>query len=614
MSILFISYRRSDSQDVTGRIYDRLLAKFTEKQVFKDVDSIPMGVSFPLHIKQMLGKARAVLVIIGPNWLHAKDEQGNPRLEQPNDYVSLEIEIALGAAVPVIPVLVSNARMPLASELPRSIQQLVRRNGMAVRPDPDFNNDIVRLLSELDRLEKLVTAQPAKPLQVKSPSPRSATAERAAAISAEPLPLIRPTAIDGSAAVDRARQHAAAGGTPVSGARQSRNRFVLPLAGLFLLIAGAVGLWAGGVIQLPTLEGIQHPQPFAGDGGRDDYDLTGGDRFVHFGPNGPRVVLTYNDKEPYFVQVYDLVTGKAVTPPLEHDGCVQKVKLSPDGKRVVTVFGGKTEYGYDSKYARVWDAATGEALTPPLKQTYRILDAAFSPDGKRVVTTGPYEARVWDAATGNEIGPFLHLDVFGDESTYSPDGKCVVTREHKTVRVWDPGTGKEIAPPLKHEDGVWHAFFSPDSKLIITTSKNTAWLWDAATGKEIAPPLKHEDSVWHALFSPDGKRVVTASKDKTARVWDAATGQELTPPLKHEDSVWMANFSADGARVVTSSDKTARVWDAATGQALTPPLKHDEFVGNAVFSPDGKQVATRTRNSCRLWDAQTGQEQNKLTK
>jgi formylglycine-generating enzyme required for sulfatase activity len=263
MSVIFISYRRSDSQDVTGRIYDRLLAKFTEKEVFKDVDSIPMGVSFPLHIKQMLGKAHVVLVVIGPNWL-AKDEQGNPRLEHPNDYVRLEIEIALRAAVPVIPVLVSNARMPVASELPRSIHQLTLRNGIAVRPDPDFNNDIARLLSELDRLEKLITAHNAKSLQVKSSSARSATGKRAAAIPTEPLPVIRPKAIDRSAAVDRTRQHAAAKGDPVSRARQSR-RFVMPLAGLFLLIAGAVGLWAGGVFRLPRLDGILHLWPFAGN-------------------------------------------------------------------------------------------------------------------------------------------------------------------------------------------------------------------------------------------------------------------------------------------------------------------------------------------------------------
>ena len=64
MPVIFISYRRSDSQDVTGRIYDRLVTKFERKQVFKDVDNIPLGVSFPMHLQQVISKASVVLVII----------------------------------------------------------------------------------------------------------------------------------------------------------------------------------------------------------------------------------------------------------------------------------------------------------------------------------------------------------------------------------------------------------------------------------------------------------------------------------------------------------------------------------------------------------------------
>jgi TPR repeat protein len=163
MPVIFISYRRSDSQDVTGRIYDRLVGRFTPRQVFKDVDNIPLGVSFPLHLQQMLSKAGAVLVIIGPTWVTATDDRGRRRLDDPNDFVRLEVETALRAGIPVIPVLVSNAVMPAAGDLPRSLLGLVARNGMAIRPDPDFNNDIGRLFSGLERLENLLQAQPANP-------------------------------------------------------------------------------------------------------------------------------------------------------------------------------------------------------------------------------------------------------------------------------------------------------------------------------------------------------------------------------------------------------------------------------------------------------------------
>jgi len=155
MPAIFISYRRSDSQDVTGRIYDRLVAKFERRQVFKDVDSIPLGVSFPMHLEQMLKKANVVLVIIGPTWVTATDEQGRRRLDDPNDYVRLEVEAALRANMPLIPILVSNTAMPKASDVPPSLQKLLLRNGMPVRPDPDFHNDVNRLFTGIDHLQKL---------------------------------------------------------------------------------------------------------------------------------------------------------------------------------------------------------------------------------------------------------------------------------------------------------------------------------------------------------------------------------------------------------------------------------------------------------------------------
>jgi hypothetical protein len=169
MPVIFISYRRSDSQDVTGRIYDRLLNTFTRNQVFKDVDSIPLGVSFPAHIQEILGKSSVVLVVIGPTWLATTDGQGKRRLDDPSDFVRLEVELALRAEIPVIPVLVSGARMPPASELPESLKGLADRNGMQVRADPDFNHDMTRLFSGIDHLEKLLLVRfsnPALPIPI----------------------------------------------------------------------------------------------------------------------------------------------------------------------------------------------------------------------------------------------------------------------------------------------------------------------------------------------------------------------------------------------------------------------------------------------------------------
>lgn len=149
MPQVFISYRRADSQDVTGRIYDRLVEHFSADAVFKDVDDIPLGADFRAVLADAVGRAAAVLVVIGPTWASCTDPDGKPRLHSPTDFVRLEVEAALRQGLPVIPVLVGGARTPAPDELPDTLQPLAYRHGLAVRPDPDFNADVERLLSAL---------------------------------------------------------------------------------------------------------------------------------------------------------------------------------------------------------------------------------------------------------------------------------------------------------------------------------------------------------------------------------------------------------------------------------------------------------------------------------
>ena len=121
MQRIFISYRRSDSADITGRIYDRLASQFGKPVVFKDVDSIPLGADFRKHLSEAVGSAGVVLVILGEHWLDARDESGRRRLDSANDLVRIEIEAALARGIPVIPILVGNSRMPSEGDLPPSL-------------------------------------------------------------------------------------------------------------------------------------------------------------------------------------------------------------------------------------------------------------------------------------------------------------------------------------------------------------------------------------------------------------------------------------------------------------------------------------------------------------
>ena len=104
MPRITISYRRDDSLDITGRIFDRLAGHFGREAVFRDIDSIPLGADFRRHIDRVLGESDIILAIVGPRWIGPNNEQ--LRLASSADPVRLEIETALRKDKPVIPVLV----------------------------------------------------------------------------------------------------------------------------------------------------------------------------------------------------------------------------------------------------------------------------------------------------------------------------------------------------------------------------------------------------------------------------------------------------------------------------------------------------------------------------
>ncbi len=145
---VFICYRREDAAYPAGWLFDRLAGHFGEDQVFKDVDSIQLGDDFVAEVTAAVGSCTVLLAVIGTRWLTAAGEEGR-RLDDPADFVRLEIEAALTRGVRVIPVLVDGAQMPRAAELPASLEKLTRRQALVLNPT-SFASDTARLLKVLD--------------------------------------------------------------------------------------------------------------------------------------------------------------------------------------------------------------------------------------------------------------------------------------------------------------------------------------------------------------------------------------------------------------------------------------------------------------------------------
>ena len=162
---VFISYRREETAYAAGWLYDRLARHFGGGQVFKDVDSIQLGDDFVEVITRAVGSCDVLLALIGGEWLTMTDAHGRRRIDDPDDFVRLEIEAALLRRVRVIPVLVGGAGMPRADELPDSLAALVRRQALELSP-ARFDFDTSRLLNVLDRTlaEVRATQQDATPM------------------------------------------------------------------------------------------------------------------------------------------------------------------------------------------------------------------------------------------------------------------------------------------------------------------------------------------------------------------------------------------------------------------------------------------------------------------
>jgi hypothetical protein len=148
-STVFLSYRREDSIDLSGRIYDKLSAELGRTTVFKDIDSIPLGVDFRQHIEESLENCRVFLLVMRNNWRGQSLSSKGYRIDDPRDFIRIEVETALRRRIPVIPVLVQGADIPSESELPDGMRGIAYRQAIRVRSDPDFHRDCDRIVTSL---------------------------------------------------------------------------------------------------------------------------------------------------------------------------------------------------------------------------------------------------------------------------------------------------------------------------------------------------------------------------------------------------------------------------------------------------------------------------------
>jgi hypothetical protein len=130
---IFLNYRREDTAGFALALFGRLEQSFPLENLFMDVEGgIKAGQDFVRVLEEQVSACDVMLVLIGPNWLTVRDDVGRQRLDNPRDFVRIEVESALRFGKRVIPVLVQKTEMPRADALPETLEELARRNAVGL--------------------------------------------------------------------------------------------------------------------------------------------------------------------------------------------------------------------------------------------------------------------------------------------------------------------------------------------------------------------------------------------------------------------------------------------------------------------------------------------------
>jgi hypothetical protein len=145
-SAIFVSYRRHGEADAVGRICDRLIDRFGSSSVFQDVNDIPAGADFGVHILEKIAECRVLLAMIDPDW--AASVLGK---QHDQDWVREELVAAQHFGLLIVPVLLDNTQLPRANELPEPLRWLTSLEAVNVRGGRDFRTDFEHLAEQLSR-------------------------------------------------------------------------------------------------------------------------------------------------------------------------------------------------------------------------------------------------------------------------------------------------------------------------------------------------------------------------------------------------------------------------------------------------------------------------------
>ena len=575
---IFISYRREDAAYPASWLHERLAERFGQEQVFQDIDSIQLGDDFVEVITRAVGSCDVLLVLIGKRWLSSRDKHGR-RLDDPEDFVRLEIEAALARDVRIIPILVGGARMPTAGELPPSLGMLARRQALELHAS-QFGADISRLIKVLDGALTEIHAQKA--------------VEAATVV----LPVhTGPAAGDDPGSGTGGASHpAAAPGRPpaesrggaAAGQRKSLSRRVWVPGAAVAALALTLAL-----VYVFGFSGTPHPHRPAGAVPPDRKSqsapsaisghLTGSlaaalhnpqysSSTVAFGRGGTMLAVggINTDQTRGATYVWDLATRKITATLTDPGGAgVDSVAFGPGSTTLAA--------GDDNGSTYLWNPAT-RTITATLTDPggVGVDSVAFGPGG-RTLAAGDINGStyLWNLTTKTLTATLTDPGTSTvDSVTYGPGGRTLATGDDNgSTYLWNLAT-RTITATLTDpgHTAATSVAFGPGAKTLAVGGDNTdagtgaTYVWDLATRKITAtltnPGTIGVDSV---AFGPGSTTLTAGDINGSTYLWNLAT-KTLTATLTAPGSstVDSVAYGPDGTTLAIGDDSgSTYLWNIA---------------------------------------------------
>ena len=509
MSKIFISYRRQDSKPIATLIYMPLAkhfeATFGAGAVFVDVQGIPLGLDFRHYLNKQVQQAELLLALIADRWLTAVDERGRRRLDNPNDFVRIEIEAALKRNIPVVPLYVDGAKFLIEEELPDPLKPLAWRNGFALDTDSRFfEAHLARLIAGLEPHFNGIYRQAApvdKPLPVAAPPVRAVQPDVTIAMPKRAM-LKRPSPRQTIKHEDVA------------------DRLIRSFVGHVEAVSSVALSDDGGT----ALSGSHDKSLRVWDvsSGRTKHVLGGHSKAIYSAALTPDGVFALTGSHDKTLKLWNLSKGQEVKTLSGHTKAVTAVALTPNCRFALSSAG--SDFGGErTPELKFWDLLAGRELRSLAGHTLSVDSVALTSNGDYGLSgSDDTTIKLWDLRTGHDLVTLTgHARPVRAIAVTSGGGYAVSGGEDQTLKFWDLKKGQLILTLLGHLDTILSVSLTSDGRYCLSGSADrTLKFWDLEAGSELCTLLGHKASVFSVAMTPDGGYGISGSLDKTIKLWD----------------------------------------------------------------------------------------------